>query len=1122
VWSPSAVGDWVAASDGGGTIAALLRREELDGTALEMATAAQLHEIGIPLGAALKIKACFPGRHSTARAGAGWQTLRVTAAAWLVVSADRVIPATTAVVIEDGGAIDIGHNATLHILGSFAAPLQHVFVGDGRVLFSGDAAGRIYPQWFGAVADGSADASPAIQRAIWAGQLPLNISFPTFMDTSVGAATVFVPPGIYSISTPVELPDHAILEGAGPYTTHLVANASANPHALISPPAHGKNRTDGWRIARLSLIGTGTNTSTNGLMLIQTSRAVISDLNINGFENGLHLNGAWNHGSDDGHGHGHGSIPCMYNAFYNLQIGQCRTAVRVNYTIAVRFHDLVIGEVSTGIHLNFTNQVDIYNPTIELFDVAIDAMYGDTAHIYNAYIGNAGKGIGIRFYANQTESSVLSPRLDHISEPIIMESETSIVLFWDSAGDPTSQCKLPPQCQHRGEQQLRASDAVLLQRKAAKERGAIFGRATLLKTDDSIFSVGEGGDIVLANGVIVVSKLGFSQPAACPEAQPYRYGSARAGFFCCATPPTSHGMDCDSTKHPCCLKPGSTNGCQDAARCATSNAAAQWLNLTAGSAADNHGWTVHVNRSGAPFRVLVTATHENVTWRLDRLVSADQHRVLIDDAFTSLSSKVQGVHVVHSAESTRPTSVVLPGALGPFDCESLLARGTFGAPHVWMSVKNGTAAVGLTPLSDQFRVHAFTRNSAVAVAPRQSASSPACVVSEPPAIELHEPYFGLRPHGTATLTWAIYPASSDSSHRPASTLSTTQVLPATNTTNYLHFVNAMRRDFGTDTITMNGTGYLSMYGAPELAVKEQHHHPALRGFNYTSDRWWQFSPDEMAAFLRDQSMMYVVSSNGGFGARDVCVTAGGNTQLDVDGSRFLIDPPEAYVAYLRSIVSQVRAARATHALQAGTGTQILHYIHSSISTGGTDRRDHGDARVLDDRGHQVFLENCHSVPRCNTSLCDYPLFYATLGNTYQSVLREYVDKALDLGFTGLYHDEFGASDVMFTYGDPGDWDNASVVMDSVTKQVIATPSSLWLLTQEAQISLFRHIVSRGGSMIANGAPPTLGWFSLRPASLHFAENSMAHRALAVQIYTPIMLSKPSFQGGDTDPKYNTP
>ena len=110
----------------------------------------------------------------------------------------------------------------------------------------------------------------------------------------------------------------------------------------------------GFSIARtaglsgFSLQGLGKGAGGNGIYLIQTSRAVVSDIGIAAFANGLHLNGAWNGGSDDGHGHGSGAIPCMYNDFHDLQIGQCGVGVNVNYSIANRFHDFVIGAVDTG------------------------------------------------------------------------------------------------------------------------------------------------------------------------------------------------------------------------------------------------------------------------------------------------------------------------------------------------------------------------------------------------------------------------------------------------------------------------------------------------------------------------------------------------------------------------------------------------------------------------------------------------------------------------------------------------------------------------------------------------------------------------------------------------------
>ena len=104
--------------------------------------------------------------------------------------------------------------------------------------------------------------------------------------------------------------------------------------------------------------------------------------------------------------------------FQDLSLSDCEVAAYVNYSIANRFHNTIIGAVGTGFLLNFTNQIDIYSPTIEVFDTAIDARYGDTTHVYNAYIGNDGNGTGITIGKDMTESAIISPRLDHMTTPI--------------------------------------------------------------------------------------------------------------------------------------------------------------------------------------------------------------------------------------------------------------------------------------------------------------------------------------------------------------------------------------------------------------------------------------------------------------------------------------------------------------------------------------------------------------------------------------------------------------------------------------------------------------------------------------------------------------------------------
>ena len=134
-----AVSEWGAARVGA-DIAEVLRSEQMDGGALALASVAELRSLGLPLGAALKLKACFATGGSTT--ASGWRTLAVTASHPLTVAKDTVLPATTSVEVSDGGTINVASGVTLAINGTFSAPPQHVFVGPGRVLLSGDESGR--------------------------------------------------------------------------------------------------------------------------------------------------------------------------------------------------------------------------------------------------------------------------------------------------------------------------------------------------------------------------------------------------------------------------------------------------------------------------------------------------------------------------------------------------------------------------------------------------------------------------------------------------------------------------------------------------------------------------------------------------------------------------------------------------------------------------------------------------------------------------------------------------------------------------------------------------------------------------------------------------------------------
>ena len=145
------------------------------------------------------------------------------------------------------------------------------------------------------MADGKADAGAAIQSAVWAAQFP-NVQPAEDFGGPNNSATVFLPPGVYSVAETIELPDRACLMGTGSGSTHLVANrATMGSAALIAPPNAGHMRTDGWRLSGFSLQGTGRSepdgnggrrlvdgsTNGTGMYLIQTSRAVVHDIGAN-------------------------------------------------------------------------------------------------------------------------------------------------------------------------------------------------------------------------------------------------------------------------------------------------------------------------------------------------------------------------------------------------------------------------------------------------------------------------------------------------------------------------------------------------------------------------------------------------------------------------------------------------------------------------------------------------------------------------------------------------------------------------------------------------------------------------------------------------------------------------
>jgi hypothetical protein len=95
--------------------------------------------------------------------GSTQATLEISAST--TVSASLTVPRNITLEFSGQGQISVASSQTLTINGTIRAPMRHIFTGSGSVKF-GPHIGTSYPQWFGAVMDGSTDDQAAAQKAV--------------------------------------------------------------------------------------------------------------------------------------------------------------------------------------------------------------------------------------------------------------------------------------------------------------------------------------------------------------------------------------------------------------------------------------------------------------------------------------------------------------------------------------------------------------------------------------------------------------------------------------------------------------------------------------------------------------------------------------------------------------------------------------------------------------------------------------------------------------------------------------------------------------------------------------------------------------------------------------------
>jgi len=327
---------------------------------------------------------------------AGDQAVTLTIDSKQQVTADATVPRNVALQFVSGGTVDVAEGAVLTIQGPVTAAALRIFTGAGRVAFSSGAVEHVYPQWWGAVADGHADDSAAIQAAV---------------DALPSGGTVRFRGGSYNIGSTITMPSGITLQGPGTLRSHTVLPAliqSPNPAA----------RTDNWHISRMLLSGGAVNgdRSAIGIDMTNVCRSLIEDVEVRSCDIGIKMDGP---------------IFCGYNNLMRLQIGGCDIGIEMsNSTIKTSLFASNIGAVDVGLSLETTNELDAFGVSIEAFRTAgVDVLRGDTVHLHHFYFANTEEsGTGIRIAPGVSECTIVNPRFSRVKTPIDDQGDWTVVL----------------------------------------------------------------------------------------------------------------------------------------------------------------------------------------------------------------------------------------------------------------------------------------------------------------------------------------------------------------------------------------------------------------------------------------------------------------------------------------------------------------------------------------------------------------------------------------------------------------------------------------------------------------------------------------------------------------------
>lgn len=354
-----------------------------------------------------------------------------------------------------------------------------------------------------------------------------------------------------------------------------------------------------------------------------------------------------------------------------------------------------------------------------------------------------------------------------------------------------------------------------------------------------------------------------------------------------------------------------------------------------------------------------------------RSVQAKADHLVVRDTIKNPTARPLGIHLLHRVTGSRPQTVLAGGLPA-----SKNVRNAFN-PSLFADY--GGPGLGLLAEDDVLRVHALlgTDQGLPLIADDQLA---------------------LAPGKTVTLEWSLYPLDRGG---------------------YFAFVNAVRRNWGSNRTIHGPFAFTAGFGDAEFTAKDA---------------------AGLAQWVRERNLKYLA---GGMPKNSDGTYAHGTA-----GSK-----SDYWMRNERSWQAKVRAG--------DPEVRTYSYFHQQLSTEPGAESTYQDSRLTDEKGNLVVYPHKERLP----------LFVPTPSNRYGKALVKFLgEMKAGIGMNGLYWDEMSGSYGTYNYG--GEWDGVTGQLDPRTKEVLALRSAVPLQLLPMSTAIIQWANANGLDIIANSMSRT--------------------------------------------------